>query len=71
MVAFFGTSWLLLAWCELREDFRAFQPDRIESLDIPGETFHDASPKDLATYVAKLREEHGDKDCNARAGPPR
>ncbi len=62
-MAFFGTSWLLMAWCELREDFRAFRPDRIQGLEIPGEIFEDAPPWDLATYEAKLREEYGGDDC--------
>ncbi|MDF1838104.1 MAG: YafY family protein [Planctomycetota bacterium] len=69
-MAFFGTSWLLMAWCELREDFRAFRPDRIESLDIPGQAFEDAPPRDLATYMAKLREEYGDSNCESRAENP-
>ncbi len=62
-MAFFGTSWLMMAWCELRQDFRAFRPDRIESLDIPGESFEDVAPKDLGTYVKRLRDEFGQSNC--------
>src|SRR5262245_9697941 len=30
-LAYFGPVWILAAWCELREDFRTFRLDRIES----------------------------------------
>ena len=30
---FWGKVWTLVAWCELREDFRAFRIDRIKSLE--------------------------------------
>jgi len=62
-MAFFGTSWLLLAWCELREDFSAFRPDCIEDFHIPGTTFEYKPPTDLATYLDRLREEFGEGDC--------
>lgn len=48
-LTFWGTSWTLTAWCELRQDFRNFRLDRIQVfkiLPIPftlqkGQTFHD------------------------------
>ncbi len=58
-MAFFGASWLLMAWCELRQDFRAFRPDRIERIDVRDELFEDLPPKDLGTYVARLHAECG------------
>jgi predicted DNA-binding transcriptional regulator YafY len=45
---FFGPVWVLAAWCTLREDFRAFRLDRIDTLQDrgafsvqPGKTFED------------------------------
>lgn len=32
-------NWLLIAWCRLRKDFRAFRLDRIQSLNILPEKF--------------------------------
>ncbi|QDV04896.1 HTH domain protein [Planctomycetes bacterium Poly30] len=55
-MAFFGTTWLLMGWCELREDFRSFRPDRIHGLEISSETFVDAPPRDLCTYLTTLRQ---------------
>ena len=45
----FGYNWLLVAWCEERNDFRTFRADRIESAvaldgafaDEPGQTLDD------------------------------
>lgn len=38
LVGFFG-AWLLLAWCELRKDYRNFRIDRIGALNILDERF--------------------------------
>lgn len=46
--SFWGKTWTVTAWCELREDFRNFRLDRIEKLEIlekfapePGRTLED------------------------------
>ncbi|NVK33677.1 MAG: YafY family transcriptional regulator [Rhodobacteraceae bacterium] len=36
---FWGKVWTLIAWCELRNDFRVFRVDRIESITATGERF--------------------------------
>ena len=68
-MAFFGPTWLLMAWCELREDFRTFRPDRIADIEITGETFVNEPPRDLATYVAKLQAEYGGGIAPCQEGP--
>ncbi|MDM4768201.1 YafY family protein [Pelomonas sp. SE-A7] len=45
---FWGPSWTLAAWCELREDFRSFRVDRIRSLAVLDERFRDEPGKTLA-----------------------
>lgn len=35
---FWGKVWTLIAWCEMRQDFRMFRADRIEGMEL-GETF--------------------------------
>jgi predicted DNA-binding transcriptional regulator YafY len=37
-------SWILVAWCRLREEFRNFRLDRIQSLDLLSEKF---TPQDM------------------------
>lgn len=61
-MAFFGPTWLLMSWCELRTDFRVFRPDRIRSLTVTGEVFDDDPSKDLAAYKEALRSEYGDPE---------
>ena len=36
---FWGKVWTLVAWCELRNDFRMFRLDRITRMDNDGEVF--------------------------------
>jgi predicted DNA-binding transcriptional regulator YafY len=45
--------WTAGAWCELRNDFRSFRPDRILEL-VLAEHFTDEPGKDLATYLRAL-----------------
>jgi len=52
---FFNPVWLLTAWCELRQDFRNFRLDRIQSLLTHDETFTDDPDKNLAAYLKKVR----------------
>lgn len=48
-LAFYGPVWLLVSWCELRQDFRSFRLDRIDELQVleaafaaePGRTIQD------------------------------
>jgi len=49
---FWGQSWTLLAWCELRDDFRSFRPDRMEAIDVLDEAFTPEPGKDLDTFLA-------------------
>ena len=36
---FWGSKWILGAWCDKRQDYRAFRPDRIVDLNTLAETF--------------------------------
>ena len=48
----FTDGWLFAAWCELREDFRAFRIDRIAELNATGDHFNDTPDKSLQAYIA-------------------
>ena len=59
-LAFFGPVWLLLGWCELREDFRNFRVDRIKDMKVDEAIFPEEKGKRLQDYetggfVDKLR----------------
>ncbi|MBE3669670.1 YafY family protein [Vibrio cidicii] len=49
---FWGKHWTLVAWCELRNDYRHFRLDRIESLSVSDETFTTNESKSLSYYLA-------------------
>lgn len=52
-LVFFGPVWLLLAWCELRRDFRNFRIDRIGVLETMEEKFPDERGRRLVDYLAR------------------
>lgn len=48
----FTDGWLFAAWCELRDDFRAFRLDRISMIEATGDHFVNEHDKSLATYLS-------------------
>lgn len=55
-LAFWGNSWSLAAWCELRNSFRTFSPARIQRLEVMDETFEAATGQGLDDYVRRQME---------------
>jgi len=51
---FWGPSWTITAWCELRGDFRSFRVDRIEELELLDEHFEDEPGRGLGDYLRSL-----------------
>ncbi len=56
-LAFFGTVWVLSAWCELRDDFRNFRPDRIARLELLDERFVPEPGKTLEDFIRRMNSE--------------
>jgi predicted DNA-binding transcriptional regulator YafY len=52
-IFFWGRTWTLAAWCELREDFRNFRLDRIAVSTLLDETFEDEPGKALRDMLAR------------------
>ncbi len=52
-VFFWGKTWTLAAWCELRADFRNFRLDRVSSARPIGKPFRDEPGKTLRDMLAK------------------
>lgn len=52
---FWGRSWSLAAWCELREAYRNFRPDRIEHLEVLDVVEGDTAIS-LRAFMAEARE---------------
>jgi predicted DNA-binding transcriptional regulator YafY len=49
-LTFFGPVWLLIAWCELKGDFRCFRLDRIGAVTVQERTFRDEPGKKLSDF---------------------
>lgn len=58
-MAFYGHVWILGAWCELRNAFRAFRPDRMAEVDILAETFPSEPGRMLEDFVAIMEKKTG------------
>jgi predicted DNA-binding transcriptional regulator YafY len=46
---FWGKVWTLVAWCELRDDFRMFRLDRIREA-VPGERFREETGRTMRDF---------------------
>jgi len=55
-LAFYGPVWLLLSWCELRQDFRSFRLDRMSALEVLNEPFRPEPGKTLQDLLARDQE---------------
>ena len=49
---FASPVWMLVGWCEKREEFRHFRLDRIQQLLVSGERFDDEGDKSISAYLA-------------------
>lgn len=54
---FWGHTWSLLAWCELRGEFRNFRLDRMLDLDVSPETFEEVPGRRLEDFFARIDSE--------------
>lgn len=55
---FWGKVWTLVAWCELRDDFRMFRLDRIAAVLDTGETFRSEPGKTLKDFYRLMEEDN-------------
>jgi predicted DNA-binding transcriptional regulator YafY len=55
---FWGATWSVTAWCELRDAFRNFRLDRMDSLRVLPERFIEERGKTLDDYFALTNEGH-------------
>lgn len=46
----------MLAWCCLREDFRMFRADRIQSVSLAGSSFRPRRAALLRDYMTELKQ---------------
>jgi predicted DNA-binding transcriptional regulator YafY len=51
---FWGSVWTLVGWCELRDDFRNFRLDRIQSIQPENSTFTDIEGQSLQDFIKRM-----------------
>jgi predicted DNA-binding transcriptional regulator YafY len=51
---FFGGTWLIAAWCELRGDFRSFRLDRVREMETI-DAYPDTQGRRLADFVRAMQ----------------
>lgn len=59
---FWGKVWTLVAWCELRKDFRMFRIDRMLELDLAGRSFKPEPGRRLIDFYRQM-------ECRGEASP--
>jgi predicted DNA-binding transcriptional regulator YafY len=60
-LCFWGGVWTLIGWCELRNDFRNFRVDRIQSFDTLPLTFTQQPGQTWADFLKKVRAQYPDE----------
>jgi predicted DNA-binding transcriptional regulator YafY len=56
---FWGKVWTLVAWCELREDFRMFRLDRIDVLKRAGRRYKPTPERSLVECLRRYEANYG------------
>lgn len=56
---YWGAVWTLVAWCELRNDFRNFRLDRMQDPEITGDPFTLQPGQTLEDFLAKVTRREG------------
>lgn len=62
---YWGRTWTLAAWCELRKDFRNFRLDRIANIRMLEREFRDEPGKTLADFIRMEKERFADWDARS------
>lgn len=53
---FWGEHWLLVAWCERREDYRCFRLDRCLKVQETGRHFSERGDRSLSDFLRKVKQ---------------
>lgn len=58
---FWGNTWTLCGWCELRDDFRSFRLDRMQEIITTERSFEEIPGQRLEDFLAMVKAEYADK----------
>jgi predicted DNA-binding transcriptional regulator YafY len=54
-LSFWGEVWVLVAWCELRQDYRCFRLDRCEAVTLTGKPFAERPDRSLEDFIRQQK----------------
>lgn len=54
---FWGNKWTVAAWCELRNDYRSFRPDRMSAVELLDRSFDSEGEISLAEFLSRVEGE--------------
>ena len=54
-LSFWGEVWVLVAWCEMREDYRCFRLDRCQVITLTGKRFAERPDRSLEDFVRQQK----------------
>lgn len=57
-LVYWGKVWTLVAWCEMRNEYRAFRLDRIQALQTTEQLFELTPEKNLKHYLEMEKQTH-------------
>ena len=63
---FWGKTWTLTAWCELRDDFRDFRLDRVGEMQVLSDLYPKEEGKTLEEFFRRVEAEAANEE---KAGP--
>jgi predicted DNA-binding transcriptional regulator YafY len=65
-LSFWGWSWALTAWCEVRQDFRNFRLDRMDEITLLDDRFADEPGKTMEDFFRLMESEHAEMERGTR-----
>src|SRR5262245_49955487 len=65
-LSFWGWSWALTAWCEVRQDFRNFRLDRMDEITLLDDRFTDEPGKTMEDFFRLMESEQAEFERAAR-----
>lgn len=68
-LVYWGRVWTLVAWCELRGDYREFRLDRIQALTATTRKFDVTPEKNLKHYIQLISETYEPENCQQPCPP--
>lgn len=63
---FWGSKWTLGGWCELRQGYRTFRPDRMSEIRILEEAFDEADGITLEAFLEETRDNQEKQGIDAK-----